>query len=188
MKILKEIGSWVGTFLIAIVIALLINLFVFRPSEVLGSSMEPTLKNGDIGMISRISHTFNIDPDYGDIVIIDSRIEHKHSLKDDLVDSFKYNVISSRFFNQRNHNYWIKRVIGKEGDTLEFKDGKAYRNGKLIKEDYIKEKMNYSSDTKIVVPKGHVYVLGDNRNSSMDSRVIGPVPLENVIGKLIFKF
>jgi signal peptidase I len=188
MLVIKEIFSWVNTVLVAIVIALLINLFIFQPHEVLGSSMEPTLKNGNIGIMSKIHHTLNISPDYDDIVVIDSRVDHKHTIKDDLVDSFKSNVISRKLFNRTDHIYWIKRVIGKSGDTLEFKDGKVYRNGNELKELYIKEPMLHTAGEKITIPENYVFVMGDNRNNSMDSRVIGSIPLQNVVGKLALSF
>ena len=188
MKILKEILGWVGTIIIAIVIALALNLFVFQPREIFGSSMEPTLQNGNIGIISKISHTFNLSPVYKDIVVIDSRVTHLHSINDDLMDSLKYNIISSLIFKQKDRTYWIKRVIGLPGDTIEIKSDKLYKNGKLLDEPYINEPMENNSDLKVVVPARHIFVMGDNRNNSEDSRVIGCVPYENIIGKLKFKF
>lgn len=188
MRMLKNIISWLFTIALAVLVAASINLFIFQPHEVLGSSMEPTLDNGNIGIMSKIHHTFSIAPDYNDIVVIDSRVGHRHTLKDDLTDSFKSNIISRKFFKQVDHTYWIKRVIGKSGDILEFKADKVYRNGSLLEEPYIKEPMAYTPDEKILIPENHVFVMGDNRNNSMDSRVIGSIPLENVVGKLIFSF
>jgi len=84
--------------------------------------------------------------------------------------------------------FWIKRVIGKAGDRLEFKNGKVYRDGVPLDEPYVKEPMLYTSDEVIVVPEGHIFVMGDNRNNSFDSRMVGPIPVDHVIGKYIFKF
>lgn len=188
MKILKELLGWFGSIAMGFSLAMLINLFIFQPSEVLGSSMQPTLNQGNIIIMSKLLHTFRLEPAYSDIVIIDSRVDRKHSFKDDLIDSLSSNVIASKVFKHRNNNYWVKRVIGKPGDVLEFKDGKVYRNGIALEEPYINGSMNYTSTEKITVPEKHVFVMGDNRNSSSDSRNIGCVPLENVVGKLVLKF
>lgn len=187
MKVLKEVLSWAGTIAIAVVIAILINLFIFQTYSVIGSSMEPTLHQGDIAVASKVFRTLNKLPDYGDIVIIDSRIERKHSIIDDLLDTFRSNVIAIKLFKSQNHDYWVKRVIGKPGDVLEIRDGLVYRNDQLLDEPYIKERIHIYSNDRIVVPENHIYVLGDNRNHSSDSRVIGPIPMSNVVGKMKFK-
>jgi len=189
MKLFKEILSWTITIAVAVVIALLIDLFLFQPHKVVGDSMYPTLNSGQLGIMSKINHTFGIVPKYGDIVIIDSRVAHKHTILDDLNDSLKYNVISSLIFKNTNTTYWIKRVIGKAGDVLEFKKGRMFRNGKALYETYIYEPMNPDSTfKKATVPKDCVFVMGDNRNNSTDSRIIGSVPLSNVIGSLAITF
>ncbi|MDN5324071.1 MAG: signal peptidase [Clostridia bacterium] len=189
MKRLRVITDLISTIFIALFIALFLNIFIIQPSTVFGSSMEPTLHDGDFVIMSKILNTFDIEPNYSDIVIIDSRIERKHTLMDDLILSFQYNKISTLFFKQvPDDRYWIKRVIGKSGDIIEFKDGNVYRNGRLLKEHYIKEKMKHTHNQKIFVPEKHIFVLGDNRNNSADSRIIGSIPIENIIGKLILTF
>lgn len=189
MKLFKEIMSWSLTIIIAIVIAMLIDIFLFQPHKVVGDSMYPTLRNGELGIMSKINHTFGIEPKYGDIVIIDSRVTHKHTIADDLMDSLQYNIISHLLFKNENHNYWIKRVIGKSGDVLEFKDSKVFRNGKALDEPYTNEPMiTGPDDKKVVVPKDCVFVMGDNRNNSTDSREIGSVPFSNVVGQLAITF
>ncbi|MGO4890492.1 signal peptidase I [Anaerobacillus sp. MEB173] len=81
----------------------------------------------------------------------------------------------------------MKRIIGDEGDTLEYKDGRVYRNGEELIEEYLKEDMTFPFET-IVVPEKHVFVMGDNRNGSRDSREIGPVPIDNIVGKVLLRF
>lgn len=80
----------------------------------------------------------------------------------------------------------IKRVVGVEGDKIEIKDGYLYRNGKKIKENYTKEEI-VGDRSEITVPKESVYVLGDNRNHSSDSRIYGPFPIEKIEGIVIFE-
>lgn len=89
--------------------------------------------------------------------------------------------------NDDEKNYWIKRVIGEAGDTIEFKDGRVYRNGTELVEIYIKEEMVVPFET-IVVPENYIFVMGDNRNGSKDSRDIGPIPKENVLGKVLLRY
>jgi len=86
-----------------------------------------------------------------------------------------------------SHDVWVKRIIGKPGDTITFQDGKVIRNGQLLNETYTKEDMRFYPDKKIVVPADHVYVLGDNRNNSSDSRFIGSIPLNHVLGTVVHK-
>ncbi|MFZ7102740.1 MAG: signal peptidase I [Peptococcaceae bacterium] len=188
MKLGSLIMEAFSTVLIALVFAVFINIFILQPSTVFGSSMEPTLHNGDFVIMSKFVNTFDLEPDYTDIVIIDSVVNRKHSWRDDLIFTLKYNKITNLLYNQAPEDrYWIKRVIGKSGDTIEIKDGQLFRNGELLKEDYIKEEMEGTPDQKVIIPENYIYVMGDNRNHSADSRIIGCVPIENVIGKLIYK-
>ncbi|OPZ91120.1 MAG: Signal peptidase I T [Firmicutes bacterium ADurb.Bin419] len=166
--IVKEIASWTGYILSAVLIGLAINTFVFQPTQIVGCSMESTFFENDKIMVNKLIHTLRSEPDYGDVVIIDSRVNRDRTIKDDLTDSLKYNAITSMITKEKQDILWIKRVIGKAGDTLEYIDG--------------------TLEGKIVVPENNIYVMGDNRNSSLDSRIIGFVPLDHVIGKYAFKF
>lgn len=179
MKLMKGLWSWISSFAIAFVLVLFLGIFVFQSTKVMGISMDPTLHDTQKVYVSKLSHTFRALPDYGDIVIIDSRIEQERTIVDELLDT----PLISLFAGKDDKHIWIKRVIGKPGDVLEFKDHQVYRNGEAIDEPYIKEKMNYTSDKQWVVPEDHVFVMGDNRNHSMDSRIIGFIPLDHVLGK-----
>ena len=189
MKILGIIFDWLGSIIIALVIAIIISIFIIQPSTVFGASMEPTLKQGDWVIISRVNSTLKMGYDYEDIVIIDSNVHKKHTIKDDLIFILRYNGITNRLLDQvPEDRYWIKRIIGKEGDVLQFLNGDVYRNGEKLEESYIKDGVTYAPFDTIEVPKNHVFVLGDNRNYSGDSRSIGPIPVENVLGKMIASF
>ena len=82
----------------------------------------------------------------------------------------------------------IKRVVGLPGDHLEMKDNQLYRNGQLLKEDYIYEPMVGNEDFSYDIPEGKIFVMGDNRNNSVDSRMIGYIDFDkDVVGRVFFK-
>lgn len=182
MKRLKEIFNWLGSLVIAFLIVVLIGVFVFQPTKVIGHSMDPTLRDTQRVYISKLLHTFSSTPNYDNIVIIDRRVDRKRTFLDDLLDTPILNLFNG---GSKDREIWIKRVIGKPGDVLEFKDNKVFRNGTALNEPYIKETMNYKSDEKFIVPADHIFVMGDNRNYSSDSRMIGFIPIDHVLGKKI---
>lgn len=186
MKLLKEIGDWLYTMIISCTLALCITVFLFQPTTVLGQSMEPTLRDGQYVFLSKISHTLGRLPAYGDIVVLDSRVERERDLKDDLTDPVT-NIMRMLQGKLPGHNIWVKRVIGLPGDEIEFKDGKTYRNGMLLHEPYTKEPVNHNAERRFIIPANHVFVLGDNRNNSSDSRFIGSIPARNILGVMMFK-
>jgi signal peptidase I len=190
MKVFREVMSWGIYILAAFGIALVINVFLFQPTMVKGQSMEPTLQDKDRVFLSKLSHTFRTEPDYGDIVVIDSRVERPRSLKDEGMEILKNNLVFSWLAKKDSADeiYWIKRVIGKPGDVLEFKGNQVIRNGIVLEEPYIKEAMRSQAERTVRIPEGYVFVMGDNRNHSNDSRNIGSIPLDHVIGKYVFKF
>ncbi len=182
MKILTKVWDWVNTCGIAFVITLFISIFIFQPYKVEGHSMDPTLHDQERIYISKLQHTFSRIPEYGDIVIIDSRVNRDRSIKDDILE---FPVLQA-ILGKNDPIYFVKRVIGKPGDVIELKGDKLYRNGVELNEPYIKEAMNYSPEEKWVVPDNHIFVMGDNRNFSLDSRAIGFIPLDHNMGKMIY--
>lgn len=183
MKNIKEIWDWIKALGLSFVVAMLITIFVFQPFKVEGHSMDPTLRDNERIYVSKLSHTFSYLPEYGDIVIIDSRVERKRTFRDDLTETPFFSLFTSK---EEGRTFYVKRVIGKPGDVLEFKENKVIRNGEALDEPYIKETMQFVSDKKWVVPKDSVFVMGDNRNNSRDSRDIGFIPLDHIIGKKVF--
>ncbi|HBF2930519.1 signal peptidase I [Clostridioides difficile] len=142
------------------VIAFLLISSVIRLTTVMGHSMDQTLYDGEKLIISKIAYNKE-DPKYKDVVVIK---------RSDL-----------------NVKYIIKRVIAVEGDTLKIINNKLYINDKLIEENYINEKMQ-TSDLEIKIPKDKIFVMGDNRNNSIDSRssIIGLIDQKDIEGKVIF--
>ena len=117
----------------------------------------------------------------GNIVLVD-KVFYKHSepKRNDIV------VVDYKDANLKE-TFIIKRVIGIGGDHIEIKDNELYLNGKLLEEDYINGVMANSEDMTVDVPEGKVFVMGDNRNNSLDSRKLGYFDFENdVIGKVFF--
>ena len=170
----KELRDWVAAIAIAVALALIIRNFVFTLVKVQGQSMEPTLQNSDRLYVNR----FLYNPEKGDVIIFVPESDPEHP--------------------------YVKRVIATEGDSvyIDFKTGEVFVNGQLIEEPYIKEKTrlsgsyimslvaqgNYGPDTPIVIQEGHVFAMGDNRNNSKDSREIGQVPVDEILGGAVFRF
>ncbi len=146
---------------VVFVIFLLVYMLLFRVVVVDGGSMNNTLYNGD--RLILLSSTVYHDPQPGDIVVA--------SLKD---------------FN--NGKCIVKRVIAVEGQTVEIKDGKVYVDGVEIEEPYILGATYAPSymDGPITVEPGYVFVMGDNRENSTDSRMLGQVDKREILGKVIF--
>ena len=165
--------DWVASLVFAVLFMLLLNLFVFRSITVDGESMMNTLLDQDRVIATNLFYT----PSRGDIVVIQA-------------DRLRPTV------NSLYGEPIIKRVIAVEGDTIrfDFENGIVYLNGEAIKEDYILEPTvrpeNRVSGTDYVVPEGYVFVMGDNRNNSTDSRDfrVGMVDTDLIMGKAIFRF
>lgn len=158
----KEILSWVQAGIITLVIYLFINAFVFT-ARVDGPSMLPTFTHGDLIFVNRVAYTLMSDlPEYEDIIVFKS-------------ETRGYEI--------------IKRVIGLPGDHIEIKDGKVYRNGSLLQESYLDSEIVTEGDIDEIIQEGHIFVLGDNRPNSADSRVpdIGQVSMKDVKGKVFIR-
>ncbi|MEK5039570.1 signal peptidase I [Sporosarcina sp. FSL K6-3457] len=168
----NETWEWMKALLIAFGLAAIIRVFLFTPIVVDGESMMPTLENGDRMIVNKIGYTIG-KPDRFDIVVF-----HAPEEKD-----------------------YIKRVIGLPGDTVEYKDDVLYINGESFEEPYLDQNKaevadgplteDFTLEEKIqrtTVPEGHVFVLGDNRRRSKDSRHIGAVAIDEIIGNTSIVF
>lgn len=173
MKEKNELWEWTKALLIAFAIAAIIRYFLFTPIAVDGESMMPTLENGDRMIVNKIGYKIR-EPKRFDIVV---------------------------FHAPEKKNY-IKRVIGLPGETLEYKNDQLYINGEPIDEPYLDAYKSQITEGTLTedfslkdigvnleeIPEGFVFVMGDNRRYSKDSRHIGLVDQKEIIGNtsLIF--
>ena len=175
-KRLASIYEWVEIFVTSLVCVALLFAFVFRVCGVKGTSMKDTLNNKDFLILSNAFYT----PKHGDIVVL--------------------------YVNSSEEEPLIKRIIGLPGDEIdidpeptlcidpqsgvEYRKNNVYRNGVLLDEPYVHYPTPlYDFRGKIKVPEGQVFVMGDHRNSSKDSRRndVGTIPMDHIIGKAVFR-
>lgn len=151
---LRALREVAETVVPAVVIALLINLFLAQATQVLGQSMEPTLHSTQRVVIEKVTYRFFHGPRRGDIVVV--RMPDQSDLL-------------------------IKRVVGLPGETIEVRRGQVYIDGEKLNESWTIKPGggNYGPKT---IPPLHVFVLGDNRGASNDSRNFGPVKIDNIVG------
>lgn len=152
-------------YLKVIVITLIVTygvLYFVQISKVYGTSMLPTYHEGNIVLVDKVFYKHS-EPKRNDIVVVDYK---DANMKETFI---------------------IKRVVGIGGDHIEIKDNELYLNGELLEEDYINGAMINSEDMLVDVPEGKVFVMGDNRNNSLDSRKLGYFDFdEDVIGRVFF--
>lgn len=171
MEIVKKIIDFVMDILETVVFVgslfIVLYLFVAAPNQVKGASMDPTFHNGEYILTSKISYKLG-QPKRGDVVVF-------ASLKNPDID-------------------FIKRIIGLPGDHIRIKDSEVYVNGKLLNEEYISAKTTVfeggfiQNSEEVIVPPGELFVMGDNRPRSSDSREFGFVPIQNIIGKVFYRY
>lgn len=167
--------DWIKAFLIAGALAVIVRVFLFAPVVVEGPSMLHTLQSGDHLIVSKLNYSVG-SPDRFDVVVF-----HATERKD-----------------------YIKRVIGLPGDHIAYEDDQLYVNGEPVEEPFLKErKQQLNSDQTLTddftmeedipgeyeeVPEGFLFVLGDNRNNSTDSRMLGMIPQEQMVGEAVVSY
>ncbi len=191
-----NILGWLLSICIAFVIVFLLKTFIGMPTTVKGTSMSPTFFPEEKLLLSTWSTNFDKVPDRGEIVTFEAPSVEliKHA---DLSNPTAIYDEDSKSLYEKVMYYglgitktsYIKRVIGRPGDHVEIKDGHVYINGIILKEPYISDALKTDMSlggefSDIIVPEGYIYVLGDNRTSSADSRRFGCIPISKIEGKV----
>jgi signal peptidase I len=196
----KDIIEWIVCILVALILALLIRYFIGTPTVVKQSSMKPTLIENQRLILNRGTRTTNKMPERGDIITLEAPSEK-------YVYDYDENNVIARYENEPTNWFdkfvyyfleigkesYIKRVIALPGEHLEIKDGKVYINGEELDEPYLQEGVVTTVDSNqpyydLVVPENCVFVMGDNRTASTDSRAFGCIPLEKLEGTVWIRF
>lgn len=180
----REILEWIAYFLAAVVIASLLQSQLYALTTVHQSSMQNTLFEGHMLIMDKLSYQLS-EPKKGDIIVFLKNEDTKGFIK--RFEVF-FKDVQLRFQKDFRSNRLIKRVIALAGDKVDIRDGKVYINDELLDEPYVKGiTPGMGLEYPLVVPEGHVFVMGDNRENSLDSRSFGPVSLNSIEGKAIFR-
>ena len=191
--ILREVFDWVICFVIAFVVYLLINYFFICAPTVKQQSMHPTIKNNE-KVITIRPWMKGSKFEYGQIITFEAPIDNKLYIDSDetlyTAQYENYTGITLFLYNFLDVNKvsYIKRVIGLPGDHIVIKDGEVYRNDEKLDEPYIREENTEIQEEEyadVIVPEGTIYVMGDNREQSKDSRSFGCIPFERVNGYVV---
>ena len=168
---LQNTVEWLAVVVGALVVALVVKTFLFQAFYIPSASMEPTLEEGDRVLVNKVSYDLH-DVNRGDIIVFE--LDEADVGPDGIKDL-------------------IKRVVGLPGDVVESRDGVVYVNDRALEEPYLadgtitgdpEDSRNPAIDRQ-TVPEGHVFVLGDNRSNSADSRYAyrGPIPIDTIVGR-----
>ena len=186
-SIMGEIFSWILSLGVALLVALFIISNIVSMTMVMEQSMEPNFSQGDRLIVNRVGYFFT-DPERGEVVIFDKNPIDKGIIRNMLneIDDIR-NSLRFRFTGSAEKNLLIKRVIAVGGDQVELVEGEVFVNGERLDEPYIDTTTYSRGETSWSVPEGKLFVLGDNRENSLDSRVLGFIDTQQVKGKVVFR-
>lgn len=184
-SIIRETVEWVLCFFAAFVVAMLVKYFLFTPTLVCQTSMTPTILDGERVLINRTVRTFKLPLYRNDIVTFERPVrtidgKGYYDTIDGFWEFFRHDILESGKIS------YIKRVIGLEGDHVRIENGKVYVNDEKTLEPYLNGISTPVTGEfcDIVVPEDHVFVMGDNRSGSSDSREFGCIPVEKIEGRV----
>ena len=207
---LKNIFEWIYCIVIAVTLALLVRYYIGTPTIVQHTSMWPTFEPNDRLILNRLYRTFSNVPQRGDIVTFEAPTENYQEEIDEAGNYIKkeadlknpiaiygyepQGVIAKFFYNvvEFGKTSYIKRVIALPGEHIQIKAGKVYINGEELQEDYLPKGTQTHAQggqfIDLIVPEGTVFVMGDNRGNSGDSRIFGCIPYNKIEGKVVLRF
>ena len=186
----SEMADWLISLAVAMFVALFIVSNIATVTQVKEQSMEPTFQENDRVFVYKLGYILS-GPERGDVVIL-----NKNSVKSgifiNMINELEEiaNSINYRLGRPAEKNILIKRVIGIPGDRVLIADGKVYLNGEALSEDYVNGEtytvaMGMEEE---VIPEGKVFVMGDNRGNSLDSRNLGFISFSQLKGKVVYRF
>lgn len=180
----KQLPFWIELPMligIALIVAVVIKTFLFQAFFIPSSSMEDTLQIDDRVLVSKVSYVIG-DIEQGDVIVFDDPRGGFEQPEEGALDSMMRNLLESIGLSAPQSEF-IKRVIGMPGDTVEAKDGELLVNGVVQVEPYRKQPGKLIPDFgPILVPQSELFVMGDNRFASQDSRYFGTIPIDTVVG------
>ena len=194
----KNVLEWIYCIVIAVVLAIFIKYFIGTPTIVKQHSMYPTYKPNDRLILNRIAKAKM--PKRGEVVTFEAPSKNVYGPGEyDLNNPVaKYEINPKNVFSKFSYyvlelgkTSYIKRVIAIEGDKVEIKDGHVFINDKLLSEPYLSDGVVTEATgvfNNFVVPKGYVFLMGDNRSGSMDCREFGCIPVSKIESKVVFRF
>lgn len=162
-RVRRTVLEWVAVIGGGVIIALVVEAFFVQAFWIPSPSMTPTLQVGDRVLVNKLSYRFS-DVDRGDLVVFERPAQASTGASDEINDL-------------------IKRVVATEGDTIEARDGRVLVNGDVIDEPYLDDGTATDNLSLQTIPDDHVFVMGDNRLNSEDSRVFGPVAEDRIVGR-----
>lgn len=199
-KILKSVLEWLICIIIALGIALILRYSVVATVLVKKSSMYPTLKSEQRLIVNKLVKIGTYHPKRGDIITLEAPTEifvskEELDLKNPtaIYDKKQRNIWESFLYYvlEVNKASYIKRVIGLPGEHVTIKQGKVFINGEVLEEDYLVSGLvtdaNGGGFIDVQIPEGYLFVMGDNRTGSTDSRAFGCIPIQKVESKVMFR-
>ena len=169
---------------VALVIAILVKTYVVQAFFIPSSSMEDTLLINDRVIVSKFLYRFT-EPKYPNIVVFVSPLSHQIPEPDQGPVAELMEKLTEGLGLQTSEQDFIKRVIATEGQTVEVKDGGVHVDGLRLNEPYLKGGSSMPDYGPTTVEKDRLFVMGDNRSSSEDSRVFGTIPESSIVGKAV---